>query len=182
MEIKVKSIKNCINDLNKIINNYENDLINANKNLLDVDAFWHGEKSVYFSDKINIEQRKTNNVLSELHSFVSIYNYIANEYSKLGNNIKFHLKRKEIVNKSIDGVISEANKIIKLYNEIPARYAYLIQGDKRYFSKLIETAKYVKSRYNLICDKISNIESNTKAKISKFNIELIQESDIKNLM
>lgn len=182
MKINVANIKNSIDDLNRIISNYENESLNINKLYADIDNYWNSEKSDLFSDKISVEQRQINNTISELQSFISIFDYIFSEYSKIGKNISFDFKNKDNVNKNLEDFINVTKSILILYNDIPSKYLYLFQNQIHYFSKLIDDVKYIKSQYNLLCDKINSIESNVRKQISKFNIQFIQESDVTNLM
>ena len=182
MIINVKNIEKNINDLNKLVAIYENNLLNYHNIFSEINKFWIGDKAIRFFDKTNIEQQKINNNIHELKSLISIYQYIVNEYRNIGNNIIIDLRKKDLVNANFDEIIGNIRKIISLYNNIPAVYTNLIYNQKKYFIDLVEIFEYLKKRYNAILDEIYIIESNVKVKISKINIVLIKESDIRNLL
>ncbi len=182
MEVDVKNIRKDIEDLNKLIVDYENNILNTKKILSDINGLWYGDKATNFLDKVTIEQRKVYNNILEIKSLIAVYEYIANEYGCIGKVIKFDLKKRIEVYNYFDNLIKLVKEILLLYNNIPIKYLHLVQNHKCYFPNLIASLNHVKNSYSSTIDKINNIEAITKINISKISIEILKENDIKDLM
>lgn len=181
MEININNLKNNVIEFNKIINEYENTYLNMYNNIYDIQENWIGEKSVSFFEKNSLEQKKISNCIEELKLLINIYNYIINEYNNISSKIFLNLDFKDKINNSFNKYIELIDKVIVLYNNIPNSYISFIENTKIYFNNLKDKIIDLKQNYNDTCDKIIEIENNISNKISKINIELINETDIRNM-
>ena len=181
MEININNLKNNVIELNKIINEYENTYLNMYNNVYDIKENWIGEKSVSFFEKNSLEQKKISNCIEELKSLILVYTYIINEYSNISYKIFINLDLREKINNCFNKYIELIDKVNVLCNNIPNMYISFIENIKIYFNNLKDKIIYLKQNYNDICDKIIEIENNISIKISKINIELINETDIRNM-
>lgn len=182
MYIKVNDLRESVDNLKRLVNSYQDNSINLNKNLLESKNYWFGDKSNSFFDKINMENTKVNSNILELNELISIFEYIIYEYSNIGNQVKFDLNKRDYVNNTINNYISYIDDIIRLYESIPYNYLYLIENQKKYFIELRKYLLDVKSKFNIILDNIKHIEDVTSSKLLKYNVEIIKESDIRLFM
>lgn len=182
MTINTLNIKTNLNDLNKLLETYQHNSLNLDKCLLECKNYWLGEKANSFLEKVKSEKNEINNNIIELRSLISIYDYILNEYSNIGEEIFYDLKKFAYVNSLFDDYINSIEQIVMMYNKIPISYEYLIGDQKNYFILLKESIISTKNKFNLIIDRINNIEDNVSLKVSQFDIRVIKETTVTNIV
>lgn len=182
MYINVKNLKESVNSLKTIVDNYQENSINLNNNLLESKNHWFGDKSSSFFNKINDDNSNVKGNILELNELLNIYDQIIFQYSNIGCDINFDLEKRDSVNNTINNYFNYIDSIINLYDSIPSKFIYLIQNQRKYFVDLKKYLFDIKNQFNLILDNIKNIEDNLSSKLLKYNFEIIKESDISMFM
>lgn len=187
MEIKVSDIKQEIDSLSGLIEDYELTYLNLYNVVNNMSFSWEDHYADLFFTDVEKEKIKVANTVDEIKKIKDIYIYLVNKYNTLGNKIIFELKNKDYVLKKIDSCLSQFDSIIKSYqgldlNEISGGIRNSIANE---LSKIKENKKRLekyKTEVKNIITYIEETERNINLKISSIKIEIIKEQNIEEFV
>lgn len=177
MKIAVSKLKNRVFILNRLLNTYEEDLLNINNCMSDLKINWNGKASSKFFDKTEAEHKKMLLNVQEIKSLISIYDNIISDYINIGDTILFDESKKAYVYDYIQKYLEIIDQIIEIFEKIPVKYYFLIEQHKAYYINLRTIIQSIKEKYVQTFEKIFNNESKINRKCSKISIEIIKQSD-----
>ena len=177
MKIVVSKLKNRVFNLNRLLNTYEEDLLNINNCMSDLKINWGGKVSSKFFDKTEAEHKKMLLNVQEIKSLISIYDDIILDYSNIGDTILFDDSKKNYVYGYFQKYLKIINQILEIFEKIPVKYYFFIEQHKAYYINLRTMIQSIKEKYVQIFDKIFNNESKINRKCSKISIEIIKQSN-----
>ena len=180
VEINCVEIKNIINSLRTIIEEYEIVELNIFNQLKDSCVNWQDGNSIKFGDNIILDKEEIDIFVENLNNEIDLYNYMYNNYIRLGKKIKCNMNNKDTILYLIDNCCNKAVTIINEFNRINISFYYSEQYNifeqKNKIIKvkndLLNIRESIKDLYN----KIEQIEKNINIKIKK-----LEEMDIKKL-
>ena len=179
VEVNCDELKNIINSLNAIIDEYEIVELNIFNQLKDLSNNWQDNNSVKFDDSINLDKRETEKFLNFLKSNKDVYDYIYRRYAVLGKIIKCNLNSRDIVLNSIDVSYKFVVDILSEFQRINNSFTYTEQTSIfeqknkiiKVRNELANIRKSVKNLYN----KIEHIELEINNKIKQLGEFKINE-------
>lgn len=177
MKIIVSDLKDCVTELNKLIDKYDENLLNIRNIFLKVKEDWFGEMANSFLDKVELEDNKIEKSIIELKQFASVYESIIIDYSNLGNKIIFDFRKQEYVNSLFDNYLEMILEIMNIFNNLPAKYYLIIEKYRLYFKEMVDKIIYIKNKYNNILNYLFENENKIASKCSKLSIEIIKHSE-----
>ncbi len=179
MKVDIKVTLKEINNFKELINKYELDFLNMYKELESSALYWKDNYSYIFFKDVREKKQKIRINIEELQKLNELYQYITESYSKLGEKIKANTDNKGKLMIQFDNYINKLNEIINLYDQLDINYS-LIEAQKiiSQKKKLIENkilAIQLKQKIKNLLLEIENYEREISIKISKINIEIIQD-------
>ena len=114
MKIDLKKIQLEIDNLDKTINRYEENLLNLYNQLLLTSIYWKDKNSLKFNENISQEKKEANIKLLELKSVKNTFKYLISKYENIGQKIEFDLTNREKINKFFDDYILQLEKMINI--------------------------------------------------------------------
>lgn len=182
MEIQVSRIKEELNELNNLIENYQLSYLNLYNIVNDMSHYWQDHYSELFFKDIEIRKIEIDNTISEINNIKSLYNYLVYKYENIGNNIKFNLSNKESVYSKIDNCLNQYQNIINSYNSLDLSFCgNEVSSINSQISRMINaknTLSNYKEELRNIINYIEEIEREITRKISGINIEDIKDQEI----
>lgn len=181
IEVNITELKNNINNLNGLIDEYEEIQLNLFNQLKDSCINWQDGNSIAFDEKMYLEKQESNLLLQNLRNQKKIYNLIYDKYSELGNKIRCNLNNKTTLLKVIDNCYNQASQIINEFNLIDRSFYYYEQysiSNQR--EKIVDTRNKlseIKTTTYEIYDKIEQIEEEINAKIKELETIKINSFD-----
>lgn len=180
MTINVTNLKNELNNLNKLLEDYEDIYLNMYNEFSSSSFFWYDEKAKNFFNDINKEKIKMNTMLTEFKDLSSIYNYIIISYEKFGNNIQCELSARDEIVSNINNYRNKLNGIINSYNNLDlrncAKVSNLIISEKNKLDGVSNQVDELYNKVNNFYNEIETIEREIKLRLSKIKIETIKEN------
>lgn len=182
MEIQVSRIKEELNELNKLIENYQLNYLNLYNIVNDMSHYWQDHYSNLFFKDIEVRKLEIDNTVSEINNIKNLYNYLIYKYENIGNNIKFNLSNKESIYNKIDNCLNQYQSIINSYNSLDLSFCGSEVNSIGSQISRITNAKNILSNYKEelrnIINYIEETEREITRKISEINIEDIKEQEI----
>lgn len=183
MRINVSNIKNEINIINKLVDEYNSIYINYYNKITEIEQQWNNVYEKRLMQNIEIEKKNMNNVYNDLLELNNMYRYICDKYSSVGNKINVDVHSLSRITSKIDNCISHLWNIIYMFDgidteELDENQIYLITVARNRAYREINMYKVLKNNVKSFFSKISNYESDIRKRISKTNISNIQETDI----
>ena len=186
MEINVSNLKSEINRYNKIINDYEENILNLYNELFQTQTYWQDGNSIKFINTLELEKRQTNNKIAELKSISDILKYITTEYEKIGNKIAFDLSTKNLIDTYFNNYISKIDNIIKKYNSLDISFcpneAIVLKDERNKLQAIKSDVLDIKQKINKTFKQLEEIETQIKNKLEKINIEYITENSVSDFI
>lgn len=184
MEIKVKEIKNELETLSKLIDNYEFTYLNMHNEVKNASFSWNDSYSVEFFEDVDKKKINISTMIDEIKSMYNIYSYIVDKYKILGNNLKLNLENKDIILKKIENCLNQIESIEKAYGNLDLSFCNHLSNEVNNQLKNIKISKEKLKKYNeKLKETINYIEETEKEinlKTSKTDIELIQEQKVED--
>lgn len=183
MKVDLKELQSKIDSLDKIINEYETNILNLYNQLLSASIYWKDEDSLKFNERISFEKKQASIKFLELKSVKETFKYLISKYENIGQKIVFDLKSKEKINKFLDDYISQLEKISNHYNQINlSNYKSIDNGlsikltnQKLVVKKLKNNMKTIKDNINENFNKLEEIEIQIAERLNKLKIVYIKE-------
>lgn len=171
LEINASNLKNDINELNRLINEYEEIQLNLFNQLKDSCINWQDGNSIVFDNKIHLEKQETLLVLQNLKSKKNIYDFIYTKYCEFGKNLSCNLNNKSKLLLAIANCESQFDNIISEFKKIDHSFYYFeYQNIMNNKNKIVESRNKLidfKNNITKIFIRIQNIEQQINNKINK---------------
>ena len=179
MKIDLKKIQLEIDNLDKTINRYEENLLNLYNQLLLTSIYWKDKNSLKFNENISQEKKEANIKLLELKSVKNTFKYLISKYENIGQKIEFDLTNREKINKFFDDYILQLEKILDQYNEIDMTYfeslSEVLSNQMLSIKKIKDNMQVIKDNVNKIFDKLEDTEIQVAQRLNKIKVEYIKE-------
>lgn len=179
MKIDLKKIQLEIDNLDKTINRYEENLLNLYNQLLLTSIYWKDKNSLKFNENVSQEKKEANIKLLELKSVKNTFKYLISKYENIGQKIEFDLTNREKINKFFDDYILQLEKILDQYNEIDMTYfeslSEVLSNQMLSIKKIKDNMQVIKDNVNKIFDKLEDTEIQVAQRLNKIKVEYIKE-------
>ncbi len=179
MKIDLKKIQLEIDNLDKTINRYEENLLNLYNQLLLTSIYWKDKNSLKFNENVSQEKKEANIKLLELKSVKNTFKYLISKYENIGQKIEFDLTNREKINKFFDNYILQLEKILDQYNEIDMTYfenlSEVLTNQILSIKKIKDNMQVIKDNVNKIFDKLEDTEIQVAQRLNKIKVEYIKE-------
>ncbi|CDE74034.1 unknown [Clostridium sp. CAG:451] len=179
MKIDLKKIQLEIDNLDKTINRYEENLLNLYNQLLLTSIYWKDKNSLKFNENVSQEKKEANIKLLELKSVKNTFKYLISKYENIGQKIEFDLTNREKINKFFDDYILQLEKILDQYNEIDMTYfeslSEVLTNQMLSIKKIKDNMQVIKDNVNKIFDKLEDTEIQVAQRLNKIKVEYIKE-------
>ena len=179
MKIDLKKIQLEIDNLDKTINRYEENLLNLYNQLLLTSIYWKDKNSLKFNENISQEKKEANIKLLELKSVKNTFKYLISKYENIGQKIEIDLTNREKINKFFDDYILQLEKILDQYNEIDMTYfeslSEVLTNQMLSIKKIKDNMQVIKDNVNKIFDKLEDTEIQVAQRLNKIKVEYIKE-------
>lgn len=173
INVNVMELKTKLDNLKRLIEEYENIEINLFNQLKNSSISWEDANSIRFQDAIVEEKKESNEYVNNLKETINIFNEIYNSYINIGKKVKVNLNEKRNVLNSIENIKNKINNINKKINQINVNEV----SEIRYKIKSVyDNINSLKEIYVSLYKKLENIESSIKNKLNK-----LENIKIKNL-
>ena len=182
MKINVKNLKLEVNNLKKIIEEYDDIYLNLYNEFSLSSFLWNDTNSKKFYKDLDVEKIRVQDTINEMYSINNIYKYIINQYEKIGNNIYYDLSNKNIILSDIKKYQQRLNVIINKYNNLdtsscPQISNYIIK-EKTIIKESLNLTNTVYKNINILYKKLEELDKEIKLRVSKIDISYIKENDI----
>lgn len=175
-----ENLKSIINNLNKLIIQYENNQLNLFNELKDSFNNWNDSNSVILEEALYLDKIESDNTIDLMKEYKNKLVFVSEKYNTLGKIISCDLKSKSSIIKKIEKNEEEINNIINEFYQIDNSFYYeeyqkiLNQKQKIENSKiqLLELHNEIKSKY----ENIEKIE--TSIKIEFETLEPLRINDL----
>lgn len=183
INVDVTELRENVNELKKIINEYEVIQLNIFNQLKESTVNWQDGNSIKFSDAILLEKKESDLFLESLQNLNKIYDYICRSYGEIGNKIEYYMNNKQKLFTMIDVCYSEVIGILNEFDRIDTTFYFSEQNiiffQKQKINELKAQISSIKRSFNELFSKIENIDKNIKnqiqtldkLKINKFNFD-----------
>lgn len=173
IDVNVGNLKENIDKLQSIIDEYENTQLNIFNQLKESTINWQDGNSIKFENSIYLEKKESNLFLQSLQNKKDIYDYIFKKYGEIGNKIECYLNNKNSLLNVIDICYNETVNILTEFDKINTDFYYKEQDaiflQKQKIKEVREELKTIKSLTSQLFVKIENIEKSIKDKIVTLN-------------
>lgn len=171
IEININEIKNNINSLQTLIEQYEEIKLNIFNNLKDVCINWQDGNSLVFDNKIFLEKQETELLIETIKAKKEVFNFIYEKYSDIGRKIRCNLNNKTTLLNTIDNCYNQAINILNEFNKIDRSFYYTelnsIQNQKEKIITVKNKISIIKTKTSKLYSKIEIIEEEVKKKIKE---------------
>ena len=186
MEIKVSRLKEELNNLNNLIEDYELNYLNLYNVVNDMAYYWKddGYGDRFFKD-VETKKIDVGNTIDEIKNVKNIYKYLVSKYESIGNKIEFNLNYKTNVITYLDTCIEQCKNIINSYNSLDLSFcgeAGSIRNEMNLVRENKEKLENYKKELKKILDYIEETEKTITTKISNINIEAIEIQDVEKFV
>lgn len=183
--IDVIEVKNCINELKKIKDNYYNTCINYYYILDEISDCWKTNRGFAFYDVICREKKYYLRIVDNIEDLLQVFIYLVEKYEVIGDRIVFDFKLEDKYVGLKKSLVDSMNDIVNLYKNVNLSN-YGIDLENLFDVQKNNLIKYVNNINNLcknnrdIVNSIRDIESQVKSSLSKIDIEVVNVTDIKD--
>ena len=181
VDVDIKSLGGFVDELNKLIDDYDELQLNLFNQLKISCSDWHDGNSVVFEEKIEAEKKQTASFLNALKKHKDVFEYAYKEYKALGNKIRINMDKKAAIIAAIDDAIAKTNNVLyEFYNVNRSWYYYelnLINGQQRELESVKNNLNYMKGQINVLYKKVASIESNVSSRIAKLETIKVSKFD-----
>ena len=124
LEINTSDLKCDINNLNSLIDEYEEIQLNLFNQLKDSCINWQDGNSLKFDNNIYLERKEAELILQTLKDKRDVFNFIYSKYSEIGKKISCNLNNKNKLLQAINNCESRFNSIINEFRKIDNSFYY----------------------------------------------------------
>lgn len=180
MKVDVNRLKEEVNGLKTIIDNYEEVYLNLYHELDTVSSSWRDTHASLFFDTVKFEKLSIQTTIAEMREIITVYNDIIVRYSKIGNKITFDLSSKSEIISKCNHYIDILNDIIRKYNDINvssySTESQYIVSERHTLEQTHKDVVELKEKINSKFQLIEQLEKEISRKINKIKIEVMKEN------
>ena len=183
LKISSEEIVNEVLLLKNLIEEYENNYIYLFKELSDASFSW--KEDVHAKEFFTALKYEPNTEINYYKTLIKIYNifeYISKKYKAIGNRISINIEDRGNILAKFNNCINKTNELIVLYEHLDTSFCpyerQLISNQIKRLSNLKEKYKYTKSIVKSTIDEIEAIEKEVKNRLSKVNVDKVDEFNI----
>lgn len=185
MEVNVSSLSAEINKYNKLVSEYENNLLNLYNILGQTSSYWQDTNSGRFMSSVWAEKTQANKLKSDMENVKSLLSSIKDKYSSIGNKIVFSLSSRDSVKSNFTNYINNINNVINAYNSLDYAFseeAGAISEQKSSLNGCRNQAEQMKNSVDKIFKKIKDNETEIASKIAGTSIAVISKNDVSSFI
>ena len=179
LEVNVPNLKNIVENLNSLINEYEEVKLNLFNQLNDSCVNWQDGNSIEFDNRIYYEKTEADLFFGSLKNKKAVYDFIHDKYSEIGKKIRMNLNARTKVISSLDRCCQQATTVINLFSNVDTGYRYggEINAQKAKIVAVKKELENLKNEVNNLYTKVEQIETEIRAKIDALEIVKINGFD-----
>ena len=182
MEINTNDLQKELQRLNQLITDWETCQLNLYRHLDKATSNWQDADSIKFSEQIVTEKNNTEKVLDQVKDLKSLYQYLYNNYSKLGQKIYCDTEARRNLTTQIDNYYDNLKKIYHQFDDIDMSFSYKEKSDiidiKNKLERQLKKLEELKRNVLSFLDKVEEIEREVSVRISRFQDILISDFDM----
>lgn len=181
IEVDVDQIKNKIDELKGLIDEYERIKLNIFNQLKNSCVSWQDGNSVIFDSEVYKDRIEADNILRSLKDQKGIFDIIYDKYNSIGKKIKTNLNSRDSLVNTVDSIISNIDGALNYFDTVDTSFYYneksTILSQKNKLKKTRDTLKSFRDSIDSVYKKIEGIEKEVKAKINE-----LEQIEIKEFM
>ena len=173
VEVNIPDLKNVIDSLKSIINEYEEVELNLFNQLKDSCVNnWQDGNSAEFEDNMYLEKQEADMILESLKNKKDVYDFIHNRYSEIGRKIRINLNGKSRVISTIDRAYNSARNVISLFGSVDTGYRFggEILAQKSKIQKVANQLSTLKMEVQTLYSRVEEIENEIRNKINSLDV------------
>ncbi len=169
IKVDVSKLKSELEQLNLIIDEYDEIELNLFNQLKNSCNDWNDHKTPAFEAAVDKEKKESMRMLDSFKDVTNCLNYIIQQYESIGNRITVCLEKKTTIIKYYGSVENKVNSIISTINSVDKSFSYsekdniidLGNSFENLKTDLVDSRDRVKDLFK----KIERIEENVAAKL-----------------
>ena len=176
MEVNVGKIKSEIINLDKLIDEYENNCLSLYNELNGASFSWKSDTSNLFFDKKQREKISINDFINEIKSYRDFFGYIVQTYGLIGEKVFYDLSNYNEANNKLLVLINEMKEVLQKLNQYRAKTPnsiMIINNEISQISNYINSLETLKEKLSIIFKKIEEFEKEIKYRLSKINFMVL---------
>lgn len=181
VNVDVSKLREGIRDYNNILSNLSSNNAMIESKFNELSSVWNDSNAIKMFNSVNPNLRRVKYLESDIKSQIAAYSYACDNYSKIGNKIKFN-------NYNIDYIKSRLNNIIDQFEFVLEQFGWfgIEEGRSSWFPKIStlmdvrsdfcrayhkfdDVKETIEDKMNQIC----NIEDNMAFKVNNVKVENI---------
>ena len=187
MKINLQLLREKTNNINKLIEDYEELNLNYYNKIKEIEHYWNNQKAKQLLSTIEEEKKEVTKEINNLKEISTIYDFIYNKYNNIGKNISVNIDEKEKMLAKVNKCIEKIKYVMTLYKNIDTtnykiEQITIINSHNKKLAEQLKKMNDIKEKLNKSIKDIEEIETSIKNKISRINIEIIKETDISNMI
>ncbi len=177
VDINVKELEGKINELSKIIQDYEFFTNSIYYEFQNISSYWDDNRKRKLYVFIDEEKKKNQQLVANMKEHYQVYKELYISYNQLGRKIKCNLDAKKNVLDKVNNVIEQMENVLSCYDNL---------GDLSFFplkNRIYNEREILRNKINIMYSiretitnyysKIEEIEAKITQRISKNNITRI---------
>lgn len=186
MDIDVIYLKNYVNKLSSLIDEYELNYLEFYNVVNKETIFWDSKKGLDFFSDVDLEKRDIGLFIGNIKDVLSLYNYLIDKYGYIGNKVSVKISNKDKLLACFDSFLNEVYSLIDMLHELDYESIPDISSTVySYLDFLIDVgnmAVNLKTSLKNHFDLCETFEREVRFKISKIDVKLIKEIDINRFL
>ncbi len=180
MEINVRKFKDEAVNYAGIVEKYDECLGNFYNELKDTSSYWIDNQSGEYYDNLSFEKNDVNELIENLKEIMSIYNFIYQNYEKIGEKISYNSEHKDDVIASFNKIIDELSVALKKYTNLNINTTEKnnILKQRNNIKSIKKNMQNLQSKVINKFDEIEQIERDVNKKLANINIKNIKETEL----
>lgn len=181
LEVDISSLKNAIERLQKLLDEYEEIELNLFNQLKTSCTDWRDGNSEKFESEIYRDRKETDLLKLSLKERKNLYDFIYERYSAFGKKLKCNLNEKDTLLHTFDECYLHTNAIVAEFDRIDRSFYYSgrssIEAARRKVVNVRTACKNFKTKAKEMFSEIEAIENKIEAKIKTLEEVKINEFD-----
>ena len=181
INVDVSKLREGIRDYNNILSNLSTNDAMIESKFNELASIWNDPNALKMFNSVNSNLRRVKYLESDIKSQIAAYSYACENYSKIGNKIKFNNYNIDYINRNLNNIIDQFEYVLEQFG-----WFGIEQGRSSWFPK-ISTLMDMRSDFcrayykfddvkETIQDKmgqICKIEENMAGKVNNIKVENI---------
>ncbi len=175
VEVDISRLGNIVQELKSLIDDYDVIQLNIFNQLKDSFTNWQDGNSITFENKIKDEKVSSDVFLVALESNREVFQYVYDEYKKIGNKLHINLDKKNSIMSTIDECLTCLDDILSDLNGVTRSFYYrelnLINNQRDIFTACKSNIQKLKNKIKELYKKVEMIEEKVSSQVAR--IEMI---------